>query len=793
MLRDMKIMGKLSVGFGLLLVILAIVAAVGTFFIVRITQENSYAQNYPLDRYMMLAQIESEILDARRMVVMMALHAGNEVELSIVNDDFNRLRARTRPLLDAYANSFQDDPRMYGEAQQEAIAFANIMDERIMSYIAYVVNPMLDVATNDPHNEAEIARLLVLGVEIYTTIDSVVTGLSVAAQETLDEINEQVDNLADTAMKVMIVVTVVGFFLGIIAAFLIGQVINKPIIKLKIAAQEIAKGNIAVNFESNRADEIGDVSRAFQDIVKNLNLMHDNFQKGAYANQHGDILYKLKDSRLTGFYSELMSLANDIVHEFVLTIDCLTEPFLYVDKDCKILYANNVIQEYTGIKGDAILGMHINDLVHSDISGHPATVKAFREASRQDGVELQLQLNSKQLFDVTYTCIPFKYDGVVACALILLTNTTHVMDMQRRSTKVSAYQDFEATDIAEKLREGLSQGILKFKYAPEQHDKDTSVAATSYKQIGDTVEDAVTFIKGYIDEVSRALSSIAKGDLTVKISREYMGDFAIIKDSINTISNSLNKTMSEISSASEQVLSGAKQISISAQELANGAQEQASSVEELNATIDVINQQTRQNADNAMEASEISNKSTANAKEGNDSMKEMLTAMSQIKESSSEISKIIKAIQDIAFQTNLLALNAAVEAARAGEHGKGFSVVAEEVRNLAGRSQTSAIETTGLIETSNNRVESGSSIAETTSQSLDMIVKSAAEVSALIDSISVSSKEQAEAIAQVSEGLSQISKVTQSNSAVSEETAAASEELNSQAEILQQLVSYFKV
>ena len=782
-------------GFAIVLAITAIIAIYGGNRVLHVDEEYTYAMSFPMERWDTLSQLSNELVNSRRLL--------NRAVMYIFDPDImvERLDSREAALRDSRANiddllaeyrrNLNADPRLEPERLRELNDIISSYETAVHHYFDHYV-PLVFGHIRDLNGQEARAAADALSGQI-----GIATGyysyLMEAAQDYMLGISNELSGVTMLTFYILLFLAFTGIVFGIIITLLISGVVSTPIVKLKAAALEIAKGNIAVNFDSTATDEIGEVSRAFQDVVKNLQLMHENFQKGAYANQHGDILYRIEDSRLQGFYSEIMTLANNIVHEFVLTIDCLTEPFLYIDKDYKILYANNVIQEYTGIKGDAILGMHINDLVRSDIAGHPATVEAYRDAVRQDGIELRLQLNANELFDVTYTCVPFKYDGEVACALVLLTNTTHVMDMQRRSAKVSAYQDFEATDIAEKLRDGLSQGILQFNYATEQHDEDTISAATAYKQIGDTVDGAVTFIKGYIDEVSHTLAAIAKGDLTVKISREYKGDFVVIKDSINTISDSLNKTMTEISSASDQVLSGARQISISAQELANGAQEQASSVEELNATIDVINQQTRQNADSAMEASEISNKSTANAQEGNLSMKEMLTAMSQIKESSNAISKIINAIQDIAFQTNLLALNAAVEAARAGEHGKGFSVVAEEVRSLAGRSQASATETTGLIETSNSRVESGSGIAEATSLSLDMIVKNASEVSTLISNISIASKDQAESISQMSEGILQVSKVTQSNSAVSEETAAASQELNSQAELLQQLVSYFKL
>ncbi|MDO5062915.1 MAG: methyl-accepting chemotaxis protein [Peptostreptococcaceae bacterium] len=297
----------------------------------------------------------------------------------------------------------------------------------------------------------------------------------------------------------------------------------------------------------------------------------------------------------------------------------------------------------------------------------------------------------------------------------------------------------------------------------------------------------------YIEEIAKVLSLMADGDMRIHLSREYKGEFSIIKEALENISNSLNSTLRLISDSSEQVNQSAIHVSSSAQALATGATEQASSLEELMASTTTIQEQSKNNAQNAENSKVLANEVSKELQAGSAQMKNMLVAMEDINRSSQEIHKIIKVIDDIAFQTNILALNASVEAARAGEAGKGFAVVADEVRNLAVKSAEAAKQTQVLIEESVKNANIGFDIAKETSNSLEQVSEKAHKSSEFVELITASTQEQAETIERVNSALGQISNVVQSNAATAEESSAASEELSAQANMLYSEVKKFKL
>ncbi len=310
-------------------------------------------------------------------------------------------------------------------------------------------------------------------------------------------------------------------------------------------------------------------------------------------------------------------------------------------------------------------------------------------------------------------------------------------------------------------------------------------------QLGHIFEETIHRLRTYIGEISGVLGSIANGDLTQNANQQYVGDFVSIKHSMNSIVDRLNDTVSQIRQSAEQVAVGSEHVSNSSQALAQGATEQASSIEELSATTTEIAGNATRTAQGTREAGQFVDEASGYLGVSVEYVKQLNTAMGKISHSSEEISKIIAAIENIAFQTNILALNAAVEAARAGTAGKGFAVVADEVRNLANKSDEAAKATKELIEGSIASVNEGSDVVSKVTQSLERTSQSAAGVSSKMSVVVEAVDSQTNAITQVTEGIDQISAVVHTNSATSEQCAAASKELSTQASVLKNLVSSF--
>jgi methyl-accepting chemotaxis protein len=328
----------------------------------------------------------------------------------------------------------------------------------------------------------------------------------------------------------------------------------------------------------------------------------------------------------------------------------------------------------------------------------------------------------------------------------------------------------------------ISEGDLSTSISPMD---DTDEIGVALKNTTDALRSLI------IDDGGKVLLAAANKDLSQRLTKEYKGEYAKMKDNINTLVESLDDALNQVTDAVAQVSNASGQIAGGAQNLAEGANLQASSLEEVSASLEEMSSMTKQNADNSNQAKVLASEARAAANEGDASMKRMANAINEIKASADNTAKIIKTIDDIAFQTNLLALNAAVEAARAGEAGKGFAVVAEEVRNLAMRSAEAAKNTANMIEASVKNADSGVKITEEVAKSLGQIVDRTQKVGDLIAEIAAASNEQAQGIEQVNTAVASMNQVTQSNAANSEESASASEELSSQAAELTNMVSAF--
>ena len=626
------------------------------------------------------------------------------------------------------------------------------------------------------------------------------------------------------------------FFVAVFLFILwIATKITRPMQEMKTIANNLAEGDVSVTSQYHSKDEVGNLAEAFRNLViaqkqkihvaesiaagdlecsltitsekdtlgqamlrmkEQLKHLEDELAHVVEAQKAGEMDVRCDTTGLDGSFDKLCSGINaalDMIqnplNQGISIISDYAEGHL--DKEMQDLPGQQVVFSNTIKKIRCNLNTLVTESLRLTQAAKAGNISERGETGSLSGSYRQII----EGFNQTLDCI---------IGPVELTRR-YLIDISEGKPPEQIPEDFpgdfqvikdaletSATAIQNVVNDAniLTQFAIKGEL---QHRVDTAKHQGQYETIVAGLNKLIAVIAEPIAELADVMHQMADGDFREAITGNYSGEFDKIKETLNQTADSLNRMFGEIAQVSNLVNTGSQQVADSSNKVSEGATKQAAALQEITSSITQIASQSRHNAKNAETVNKLSESVSLSAEVGNIRMDEMMQSMSDIEYSSSEISKIIKVIDDIAFQTNLLALNAAVEAARAGVHGKGFAVVADEVRNLAQRSSKAAKETTQMIENSIEKVGAGTKVAGQTAEAITQIIDGIQKVSHLVAEIDVASKEQVSGIEQIHMALSQIDQVTQGNSASAEESASASRELSGQSSQLRQSIEKLKL
>ncbi len=644
----------------------------------------------------------------------------------------------------------------------ENYQYKDELGDKYINGVEAIFEDITELLTDDFNKLEEVKNTRNIAVLGYLTNDT--------HSSKSDEINNQLQILAQEAStynsemskskmkisQIFMALTILSVLSSVVLILIILTIIKKRVSKLSEVVKNVeylATGNFEniVDVDFKVQDEAFEINKAVEGATFNIRNLSENLSTLARKFSEGNTTYQINTEEFSGEYANLTKQINKITVESVeVVVDILQ---CLDDINNGDFNATLKLDIYRG--GREMVPRTIEQTMNN-LKNVEREVRSVIDAISK-GQILGLEINNDNFKGEWFSLV----EGI-----------GNIIEQFRQpfTGLYVAFEKMSKCDLSTRL-EGDFVG--------------------DFKDLQDLVAKGNATIESYISEVDFVLNQLANNKYNVSIEREYVGDFTVIKTSLMSIIDQLNNVLGEISDSAQIITASATASAETSVSLAEASTKQNHAITELLKEIDVAIDKTNINATNANNARKISIKTLDNAKNGNKEMEGMLEAINEISIASKSIENIISIIEDIAFQTNLLALNAAVEAARAGEHGKGFAVVADEVRSLAGRSQKAALETKELIIKSIEKVSEGTEKADTTSEALNAILHDISEVSDIINNIAKSSKEQAIDISNFGKSINEISDVANQNTSTSEESAAIAQEISAQIESLKSIVSEF--